>query len=276
MYVLGVVGPSNSGKTTLVERLTAELDEMGTVATIKHCTHEPDLDTAGKDTAKHRAAGADVTYGLTEDHGWFGTGTTRSLDETLDELAPDYDYAILEGFHWANVPQVVLGGRDNAGETLLSAPEANAVEVDEVVNTLHETEPYVTLGSLVADVQDSPLEEQSGAIATFTGRVRRLEHPDDEPTEFLAFEKYEGVAAERLDELCQSLEARDGVLEVAAHHKTGVIEAGEDIVFVVVLAGHRREAFRAVEDGIDRLKEEVPIFKKEVTVDDEFWRHEVQ
>jgi molybdopterin synthase catalytic subunit len=43
---------------------------------------------------------------------------------------------------------------------------------------------------------------------------------------------------------------------------------------VVVLAGHREEAFRTVEDGIDRLKAEVPLFKKEVTVSDEFWAHQ--
>jgi len=43
---------------------------------------------------------------------------------------------------------------------------------------------------------------------------------------------------------------------------------------VVVLAGHRGEAFRTVEDGINRLKAEVPLFKKEVTVEDEFWAHQ--
>ena len=53
-----------------------------------------------------------------------------------------------------------------------------------------------------------------------------------------------------------------------------MIEDGEDIVFVVVLAGHREEAFRTVEDGINRLKDEVPIFKKETTVEDEFWVHD--
>jgi molybdopterin synthase catalytic subunit len=41
-----------------------------------------------------------------------------------------------------------------------------------------------------------------------------------------------------------------------------------------VLAGHRREAFGTVEDGIDRLKDEVPIFKKERTSDEQFWVHE--
>ncbi|PSP51682.1 molybdopterin synthase, partial [Halobacteriales archaeon QH_3_68_24] len=69
-------------------------------------------------------------------------------------------------------------------------------------------------------------------------------------------------------------EARDGVHEIRLHHRTGVVESGEDIVFVVVLAGHRREAFRTVEDGIDRLKDEVPLFKKEVTVEETFWSHE--
>ena len=41
-----------------------------------------------------------------------------------------------------------------------------------------------------------------------------------------------------------------------------------------MLAGHREEAFRTVEDGINRLKDEVPIFKKETTESEEFWLHE--
>jgi len=64
------------------------------------------------------------------------------------------------------------------------------------------------------------------------------------------------------------------VHEVATHHETGVVEAEEDAVHVIVLAGHRQEAFRAVEDGINRLKDEVPVFKKEVTEDGEFWVHD--
>ena len=72
----------------------------------------------------------------------------------------------------------------------------------------------------------------------------------------------------------QDLEEREGVIDIRLHHRTGRVEAGEDIVFVVVLAGHRREAFRAVEDGIDRLKDEVPLFKKEVTASETFWVHE--
>ena len=66
------------------------------------------------------------------------------------------------------------------------------------------------------------------------------------------------------------------MFEVLLHHRVGRMNDGEDIVFVVVLAGHRKEAFRTVEDGIDRLKDEVPIFKKETTTDEEFWLHETE
>lgn len=272
MYVLGITGPSESGKTLLVERLLDSLD--GQIATIKHCTHQPDIDTEQKDTARHRDAGATTTYGLADEHGWFATGETRSLNETLDELAHSYDYALVEGFHWASIPHVELGSREGNGKTLMRASHGDSVDVKKLTELLHDTEPYITLSSLVHRIKQSTKSEYSGAIATFTGRVRRLDGPEDSPTEHLTFEKYEDVADQRLTELCSELESRDGVYRVLAHHKTGTIPAEDDIVYVVVLAGHRREAFDTVEDGIDRLKEEVPIFKKEITVDDEFWRHD--
>ena len=274
MQVLGIVGPSDSGKTTLVERLTERLADEGRVGTVKHLKTHPTVDTEGKDTARHRAAGADVTYGVTDDAGWFATGAERALDETLDELAAEADYALVEGYSEAAIPTVALGGREHAGETVATAPAADTVDIDEVVAAIGELEPYESLESLVADVKRSPDAQYAGAIATFTGRVRTQENPEDEPTEHLEFEKYDGVADERLATIREELEAREGVQEVRLHHRTGVVEAGEDIVFVVVLAGHRGEAFETVEDGINRLKDEVPLFKKEVTVDDAFWSHE--
>jgi len=273
MYVLGVVGHSDTGKTTLVERLAERLQARGRVATIKHL-HDFDVDTEGKDTARHRAAGADRTYGLTDRGEWFATGEDRSLRGTLEDLAPEFDYTLVEGYSDAAIPQVVLGGREHAGEAIADAPEADAVDVDAVVEALHETDSFETLDSLVQEIKRDPGAQEAGAIATFTGQVRAKDHPDDDRTEHLAFEKYEGVAEERMTNIEAELAARDGVKAVRLHHRTGVIEAGEDIVFVVVLAGHRGEAFETVSDGIDRLKDEVPIFKKEVTVEDAFWVHE--
>jgi molybdopterin synthase catalytic subunit len=274
MKVLGVVGPSDAGKTTLVESLVDRLADRGAVATVKHLTHAPDVDTEGKDTARHRAAGADATFGITDEEGWFATGADRTFDETLDDLAPTYDYAILEGFSGARVPQVVLGGTDHAGREVAAAPDADRVEVDVVLSELAGLEPHVTLSTLVERAKTSPDSDSAGAIATFTGRVRARDGPNDPPTEYLEFERYDGVAETQMETISAELTNRDGVHEVLLHHRTGRVEAGEDIVFVVVLAGHREEAFRTVRDGIDRLKDEVALFKKEVTVEEEFWVHE--
>jgi molybdopterin synthase catalytic subunit len=174
------------------------------------------------------------------------------------------------------LPRIAVGGAvdDDASEVLAAADSTRDLDVDAVIDAIRETEPHETLESLVAGLKRSPSAEYAGAIATFTGRVRPKEDEDDERTRYLEFEKYEGVAEDRMRRIERELAERDGVLEVRLHHRTGRIEDGEDIVFVVVLAGHRREAFEAVEDGIDRLKDEVPLFKKEVTASDTFWVHE--
>jgi molybdopterin synthase catalytic subunit len=274
MQAISVVGYSDTGKTALVERLVDRLSDRGTVGTVKHVGSDPTLDTEGTDTARHRASGAAVTYGISEDGDWFATGTERTLTETLDELATDCDYAVVESYSESRLPKVRLGEREAAGEVVYEADDADAVALDELVATVEDLAPYESLASLVASIKESPNSPLAGAIATFTGRVRELEADDDRPTTHLEFERYDEVAAERRATIREDLEARDGVHEVLLYHRTGVVEAGEDIVHVVVLAGHRTEAFAAVEDGIDRLKEEVPIFKKEVTVEDVTWAHE--
>ncbi|QCJ45796.1 molybdopterin synthase [Haloprofundus sp. MHR1] len=262
MRTLCVVGP---GATTLTERLAARLD--GRVATVERL---PD----GSDPAPDSAA----SYGLSDDGVWVGAGRDRSRDELLDHLATDYDFALLAGFESNRLPTVVLGSEsapdDSSHAPLLSARSLDEVDLDDLSSRIEALEPYVTLESLVERVKRDPRADRAGAIATFTGRVRAKDADDDPRTTRLTFEKYEGVAEERLSEIRRDIEARDGVERVLMHHRTGVIEDGEDIVFVVVLAGHRTEAFRAVEDGINRLKDEVPIFKKETTVESDFWVHD--
>jgi molybdopterin synthase catalytic subunit len=270
MHVLGILGGGDVETEPLARRITERLADEGRVARVTR------LDAAATDgaIASQQGQQAAATYGLSDDGTWSATGSERTLSATLDDLARKYDYAVVEGFADATVPTVVLGDHEFDGPTLRGAETAAAVDVDAVVTALADTEPYVTLESLVARVKDAPGAERSGAIATFTGRVRAKDAPDDDPTEFLEFEKYEGVAERKMGTISDELTERDGVHEVRMHHRTGVIEYGEDIVFVVVLAGHREEAFRTVEDGINRLKDEVPIFKKEVTVDEEFWVHD--
>lgn len=194
-------------------------------------------------------------------------------EEALEILAPRCEYAILNGFELDRGP--ILTVEDGMiRSSLLDTPTAvDRLDVADVADALERKEPYVTLESLVSELKSHPDEELSGAIATFTGRVRAKEDRDDTVTEYLEFEQYGEVAEETMATIRDELTARGGVLEVLMHHRSGMITAGEDIVFVVVLAGHRDQAFRAVEDGINRLKAEVPIFKKEVTIDEEYWVH---
>jgi len=220
----------------------------------------------------------DTEIALAADGSWSGSGRVDGLDEVLDDLAPAHDYLIVLGESRLRVPAVLLGDGfdpdDVPGQVLAAAPSADGVALDRLVADLDDAEPWITRETLVRRVERSADADRSGAIATFTGRVRERDGADDDRTTHLAFEKYEGVAGDRMDAIAADLTERDGVFDVRMHHRTGVIESGEDIVFVVVLAGHRREAFRAVEDGIDRLKDEVPIFKKETTEAEAFWVHQ--
>ncbi|RDZ48494.1 molybdopterin synthase [Haloferax sp. Atlit-19N] len=260
MHVLGIVG---AGATTLCDRLAAQLD--GRVATVESL---PESATEPKSTD-----GAAAAYGLSPDGNWVGTGDDRDLDGLLDDLSAEYDYALLSGFPDARVPTVALAGAD-AVNVVAEVETADLADVEALAAEVDSHEPHVTLETLVERAKADPLEVYAGAIATFTGRVRAKESEGDDPTLSLEFEKYDGVAESKMAAISEELEARDGVLRVLMHHRVGVVGDGEDIVFVVVLAGHRREAFRTVEDGIDRLKDEVPIFKKETTTDEEFWVHD--
>ena len=274
MQPISIVGPD---ATALAGDLVERLD--GRVAVVECAQGATDGGATASEATTTVAADTKTTISLAGDGAWTGSGTVGGVDDILDGLAPDHDYLVAVGESRLRVPVVLLG--DNAGPrddvpgtVLTTGASPRDIDLDALVTDLDAAEPWITRETLVRRVEASPHADRAGAIATFTGRVRARDAPDDDQTTHLAFEKYEGVAADRMDAIAAELTDREGVFEVRMHHRTGVIEAGEDIVFVVVLAGHRREAFRTVEDGIDRLKDEVPIFKKETTEAEEFWVHQ--
>jgi len=291
MQPISIVG---SGKTDLAAALADRLDGRVAVVDCGAVTREregvagrpPDSEATdggvavGRDATDETggpATAADTAIALDADGSWTGSGRVGGLDDLLDGLAPDHDYLVAVGESRLRVPTVLLGADAEPsavpGPILVAADAPAGVDLDRLVAALGDAEPWVTRETLVRRVEASADADRSGAVASFTGRVRARDAPGDDPTTHLAFEKYEGVAEDRMDDIAADLTDREGVFDVRMHHRTGVIESGEDIVFVVVLAGHRREAFRAVEDGIDRLKDEVPIFKKEATESETFWVH---
>jgi molybdopterin synthase catalytic subunit len=100
-----------------------------------------------------------------------------------------------------------------------------------------------------------------GAVVTFLGTVRDL--TDGRVTTALEYEAYPGMAEKKLAEVEQEARARWAVGEMILIHRVGRLEVGEVSVAVAVSCPHRAEAFEACRYAIDRLKEVVPIWKKE-------------
>lgn len=110
MKVFGIAGFSGSGKTTLIEKLIPEFRARGlTVSVIKHTHHRFDLDRPGKDSWRHREAGAEEVLILSSDR-WVLMHELRGAPEpTLDEqlaFMSEVDLVIIEGFKAAPVPRV--------------------------------------------------------------------------------------------------------------------------------------------------------------------------
>jgi len=98
-----------------------------------------------------------------------------------------------------------------------------------------------------------------------TGKIR---------TEFLEFESHSELARKKIDEICRQLKEKEGIVDVLMYHRTGIIPAGEDIVYIAVAASHREELFPVLREAIELLKKEVPIWKKEHTVKGDWWVHD--
>jgi molybdopterin-guanine dinucleotide biosynthesis adapter protein len=109
--IVSIVGKSDSGKTTLIEKLVPELIRRGyRVGTIKHDAHQFDIDHPGKDSWRHRQAGADTV--VISSPAKAAIVTTVRQELTLDEMAAAYfrdvDVVITEGYKSENKPKIEI------------------------------------------------------------------------------------------------------------------------------------------------------------------------
>jgi molybdopterin synthase catalytic subunit len=121
----------------------------------------------------------------------------------------------------------------------------------------------------VPSLNAAVLTDYDGAVLTFQGVARRYSR--DREVVHLEYEAYPEMAERKLAEIGDELRVKFGVERVAIHHRTGVLAIGEASVVIAVATPHRREAFLACQYAIDRLKQTVPIWKKEVWSDGEQW-----
>lgn len=108
-----------------------------------------------------------------------------------------------------------------------------------------------------------------GAHVLFCGTVRNASKGEE--VTHLEFEAYESMVIKELERIATDLRSAYAIEHVALHHRLGVVRVGEDAVIAAVSARHRDAAFAACEQLMHRLKEHVPIWKKEYTSSGSVW-----
>jgi molybdopterin converting factor subunit 1 len=157
----------------------------------------------------------------------------------------DEDHGLCDGDELALIPPVAGG----------AGPERHVVLTGEPLS----------LDRCIAAVGGAGM----GGIVTFTGMVRR--HSRGITVERLEYEAYGSMAVREMTRLCEEIEGEIEGVRIAVEHRTGTLEIGDLAVVIAAAAPHRAEAFTACRAMIDRLKDRVPIWKKEFGDDGSTW-----
>lgn len=150
MNVFGIVGYKNSGKTTMVERLVAVFTERGfAVSTVKHAHHAMDVDQPGRDSYRHREAGAREVL-VSSGSRWalmheLSGAPEPSLDELLSRLTA-VDLVLVEGFKTGRHRKVEVH-RAAAGQRLLATTDRTIEAVATDVADLEIDRPVLPLNA---------------------------------------------------------------------------------------------------------------------------------
>lgn len=110
---------------------------------------------------------------------------------------------------------------------------------------------------------------ENGAVVTFQGVVR--DNSRGRTVSYLEYDAYAPMATKVMTQIAGEIKAKWPVTDVGIWHRIGHLEIGEASLLVVITAGHRKEAFEACHHCVDRIKEIVPVWKKEVWDNGESW-----
>lgn len=172
--IISIIGISNSGKTTLMEKLIRELKSRNyRIATVKHTAEEATLDTPGKDTWRHLQAGSEVAV-LASESGIVMMKTV-TLENTLDEIAwlfgEDYDIILAEGFKQGNAPKIEVH-RKEIGPPLKDIKELIAIATDEPLETETHQFSLVDIKGLVDFIEEGFIKSQGDRLSLYVNDTR--------------------------------------------------------------------------------------------------------
>ena len=127
-------------------------------------------------------------------------------------------------------------------------------------------EEKLDVGAMIEDAQ----RPDCGAVCTFVGTTR-VDESGGNVVEYLEYEAYRPMADKKLEEIGAEIEERWDVGHVSIVHRIGRVDPGEASVAIVVASPRRGPAFEASRYTIERIKEIVPIWKREVWSDGYVW-----
>ncbi|NNH39394.1 molybdenum cofactor biosynthesis protein MoaE [Acinetobacter sp. ANC 5380] len=106
---------------------------------------------------------------------------------------------------------------------------------------------------------------ECGGIGIFVGTVRN--HHEGKAVQALRYTAYAPVAEKMIRQIEQEIQIKYSVSYVRVIHRIGALNIGEKAIIAIAYAAHRREAFQACEEAVERVKHEVPVWKEEFYMD---------
>lgn len=174
-------------------------------------------------------------------------GMRRSLMLMVNQEYVDTNYVLRDGDEFVLIPPVSGGELVAPGRLFrVTAEPLDPREVEAAVASI-----------------------DAGAIVTFTGTVR--DHARGMSVTALDYEAYAPAAEKMLERIAGEIRERWGLERVAIVHRTGLLAVGEASVVIAISSTHREAAFDACKYAIERLKQIVPIWKKEFYADGAIW-----
>jgi molybdopterin synthase catalytic subunit len=139
-----------------------------------------------------------------------------------------------------------------------------------IIAKIAESDEELDLNNLIEKLKGSDDRYEIGGIAVFLGTVKGLVDDGGKVLE-LDYESVKEAAEESLNKIAEEEKEKWGLRAVAILHRVGKLKPGQPTFLVVVAGRGRKEVFPALEEIVERVKKEVPIFKLEKREDGDYW-----